>query len=388
MTARRNTYFEERILVLAPTGGDAQNAGAMLQGGGFSGVICGNLEEVCARAKEGAAAMLVAEEALRTPRIEMLIEMIKEQASWSDLPLIVVTTGGDTTQASMRAYDAFGPAANLTLIERPFRAITMISTIRTALRSRRRQYEVRGLLEDLEDKVRERTVRLEQTIAELEAFSYSVSHDLRAPLRAMRGYSQVLLEEYAGSLEEKGKDYLNRILAASERLDRLVQDVLRYSRCARERIEIKTVDLEKLVNEVVVEYPALRAPNAEVILARPFIKVLGHEASLTQVISNLLGNAVKFVRPGRTPKVKIWTERTPGDSVKIFFNDNGIGIDPADYQKIFKMFERLSAGGEYEGTGIGLAIVAKAVERMSGRVGVESMVGRGSTFWVELPAAK
>ena len=384
--SRSSSSIEQRILLLAPTGGDSQNALAMLCANGFEAVVCASIEDVCDRAREGGGAMLLAEEALRTPSLNALIQLLKEQPSWSDFPVIVVTTGGDTTQASVRAYDAFGPAANLTLIERPFRAITLISAIRTALRSRSRQYEVRDLLEQLEEKVRERTVRLEQTIAELEAFSYSVSHDMRAPLRAMRGYSQVLLDDFGQNLDEAGREFAKRILNASERLDRLVQDVLRYSRVAREKIECKRIDLESLIMDVVGEYPAFRLPNAEVIIAKPLLPVLGHEASLTQVISNLLGNAVKFVRPERVPKIKIWTEPA-GQNVKVFFSDNGIGIEEENYTKIFRMFERINAGAQYEGTGIGLAIVAKAVERMHGNVSVESVVGRGSTFCVELPAA-
>lgn len=384
--ASTNASIEHRILLLAPTGGDAQNALTMLRAGGFEAVVCATIEEVCDRAREGSGAMLLAEEALRRSNLNSLLDLLKEQPSWSDFPVIVVTTGGDTTQASVRAYDAFGPTANLTLIERPFRAITLISAVRTALRSRLRQYEVRDLLEQLEEKVRERTVRLEQTIAELEAFSYSVSHDMRAPLRAMRGYSQVLLDDFSQNLDETGREFAKRILAASERLDRLVQDVLRYSRVAREKIECKRVDLEDLIMEVVGEYPAFHPPNAEVIIAKPLLPVWGHEASLTQVVSNLLGNAVKFVRAERVPKIKIWTEPA-GKNVKVFFNDNGIGIEEEDYGKIFRMFERVSAGAQYEGTGIGLAIVAKAVERMGGKVSVESVVGRGSTFCVELPAA-
>ncbi|HEY6229235.1 MAG TPA: ATP-binding protein [Verrucomicrobiae bacterium] len=384
--ASTSASIEQRILLLAPTGGDAQNALMMLRAGGFEAVVCATIEEVCDRAREGSGAMLLAEEALRRSNLNSLLDLLKEQPSWSDFPVIVVTTGGDTTQASVRAYDAFGPTANLTLIERPFRAITLISAVRTALRSRLRQYEVRDLLEQLEEKVRERTVRLEQTIAELEAFSYSVSHDMRAPLRAMRGYSQVLLDDFSQNLDETGREFAKRILAASERLDRLVQDVLRYSRVAREKIECKRVDLEDLIMEVVGEYPAFHPPNAEVIIAKPLLPVWGHEASLTQVVSNLLGNAVKFVRAERVPKIKIWTEPA-GKNVKVFFNDNGIGIEEEDYGKIFRMFERVSAGAQYEGTGIGLAIVAKAVERMGGKVSVESVVGRGSTFCVELPAA-
>jgi signal transduction histidine kinase len=380
---RPNQIIDERVLLLAPTGGDSANTIAVLRTGGFEAIVCSNLEDVVTRAREGVGAMLVAEEALRTKSLLLLTEFLQRQPSWSDVPLIMITTGGDTTHVSMRAYEAFGPAVNLSLVERPFRVITLISTLRSALRSRRRQYEVRDLLEQLEEKVRERTARLEQTISELEAFSYSMSHDLRAPLRAMRGYSQVLLDDYAASLDGTGQEYLKRILTASERLDRLVQDVLRYSRCAREAIDCVPINLEALVAAVIAEYAPLHAPNAEIVVEKPLLKVCGHEASLTQVISNLLANAVKFVEPGRRPIVKIWTE-TRGSRVRVFFSDNGIGIAPEHHAKIFRMFERLSAAGEYEGTGIGLAIVAKAVERMGGDVSVESEPGRGATFWIEL----
>ena len=380
---RANLSVEERILLLAPTGADSANAIGILRAAGFDGVVCRDLDDVVARAHEGVGAVLLAEEALRTGPLKGVIELIEQQPSWSDVPIIVITSGGDTTHASMRAYEAFGPAANLSLVERPFRVITLISTLRSALRSRRRQYEVRDLLEQLEEKVRERTARLEQTISELEAFSYSMSHDLRAPLRAMRGYAQVLQEEYATRLDDAGQDYLRRISTASERLDRLVQDVLRYSRCARETIHCVPVDLDALIAAVIAEYPSLRPPNAEIIVSGPLLKVMGHEASLTQVISNLLANAVKFVPAGRKAKVRVWTE-AHGPMVRICIQDNGIGIAPDHHGKIFRMFERLSAGSEYEGTGIGLAIVAKAVERMGGSVGLESEVGDGSTFWIEL----
>jgi signal transduction histidine kinase len=328
-------------------------------------------------------AMLLAEESLRKKELDVLIAHLQAQPSWSDVPMIVITSGGDTTHISVRAYETLGPAANLILMERPFRVITLLSTLRAALRSRRRQYEVRDLLEQLEEKVRERTARLEGTISELEAFSYSMSHDLRAPLRAMRGYSEVLLMDYSRQIDADGQEYLKKILTASERLDRLVQDVLRYSRCARETIECVPVDLEPLIAAVIGEYPALHPPHAEIIVSRPLLRVSGHEASLSQVISNLLGNAVKFVRPGETPKIEVWTEKLDS-RVRVFFRDNGIGIAPEHHRKIFKMFERAAAGAEYDGTGIGLAIVAKAVERMDGKIGVDSVVGQGSTFWIEL----
>jgi signal transduction histidine kinase len=241
-------------------------------------------------------------------------------------------------------------------------------------------------MENLEQRVAERTRKLEETISELEAFSYSVSHDLRAPLRAMHGYSHVLIEDFGDGMDEKAREYIRRILTASERLDRLIQDILTYSRFARSDIEVSRISLESLVHDVVQQYPALQAPRAEVEIKAPLLSVMGHVASLTQCVSNILTNAVKFVTPGTLPKVKIWTE--PVDSgVRIWIHDNGIGIPSAHQKRIFCMFERGPHAAGYEGTGIGLAIVKKAVERMGGEVGVQSEVGEGSKFWIQLDAA-
>jgi len=381
------SILEERILILAPSGGDALNVAAVLNSAAISSRVCSDVADLCAHFREGAAAILIAEESLRKPALSLLLDAIDSQPSWSDIPLILITSGGDTTQASIRAFEAFGPTANLTLIERPFRAITLVSTVRTAFRSRHRQYHLREVLERLEQKVKERTRELEQTVSELEAFSYSVSHDLRAPLRAMQGYTHVLIEDYSSGLNKTGKDLLERIRAASERLDRLTQDILAYSRYSRDKVECRPIDLEPLFDQILREYPAFYPPQARIEIQKPLLQVVGHEPSITQCISNLLGNAIKFVQPGKTPEIKIWTEHIDSQ-VRILFRDNGIGV-PAEYHgRIFKMFERLVPQDRYEGTGIGLAIVAKAVERMCGKVGLESVPGGGSTFWIQLPAAK
>ena len=245
------------------------------------------------------------------------------------------------------------------------------------------QKELRCYADELESRVAERTARLQETISELEAFSYSVSHDLRAPLRAMQGYSQFLLSDYGKSLDETGRDYIERIRNAAARLDHLIQDLLTYSRVARAQIQLRPVDLEKLIREVLHAYPALQPPHTEIEIRHPLLRVLAHEPSMTQCISNLLGNSAKFVPPGTTPHITISTERR-NNKVRVWFSDNGIGISPEHQQRIFRMFETVHHQHAYEGTGIGLAIVRKAVERMGGEVGVESEPGRGSRFWIEL----
>jgi len=238
---------------------------------------------------------------------------------------------------------------------------------------------------ELEERVQERTARLQEMVGELEAFSYSISHDLRAPLRAMQQYSHVLLEDYKGKLDAQGEVYLKRIIAAGDRLDTLIRDVLAYSRVMREPLTLETVPLESLINGIIRDLPDLQPQKADVRIETPLLPVCGNPAFLTQALTNLLTNAVKFVPADRKPAVRVWTEAHQG-VVRISIQDNGIGIPTEHHGRIFGLFERLHTDREYEGTGIGLAIVRKAVERMQGTVGLKSERGVGSTFWIDLKA--
>jgi PAS domain S-box-containing protein len=239
---------------------------------------------------------------------------------------------------------------------------------------------------NLEKAVAERTASLQETIGELQAFSYSLSHDMRAPLRAMRSFSEILQTHYAEKIDEEGKDLLQRIMNAAGRLDRLIQDVLAYSRITLSPTELEPLDVGKLLNQIIQEHPAFQEPLARMEAQTPLLRVLGHEASLTQCIYNLLSNAVKFVEKGKKPQVRIWSEAC-GSQVKIWFEDNGIGIPAEARERIFVMFQRLHRTEEYEGTGMGLAIVRKAAERMCGKAGIEHGAGGGSRFWLLLDGA-
>jgi PAS domain S-box-containing protein len=239
----------------------------------------------------------------------------------------------------------------------------------------------------LERKVAERTVQLQETVSELEAFSYSVSHDLRAPLRAMQSFALALQEDFGDQLGDTGRDYIRRIVSSGSRLDRLIQDVLAYSRVIRSDLRIERVDLERLVQEIISHYQQLQEPEATVAVESPLMPVLGNEAFLAQCLSNLLGNAVKFVPREKKPVVRVRTEKLDSE-VRVWIEDNGIGVAEKQRERIFRMFERVHSEKEFEGTGIGLAIVQKAVERMGGRTGVESQEGQGSRFWISLPHEK
>ncbi len=251
---------------------------------------------------------------------------------------------------------------------------------------RKAQEESQHRADNLEVTVEKRTADLREKIGELEAFSYSISHDLRAPLRAIQGYATVMLDVYRSDLDKKGLDYLERMQKAATRMDLLIQDVLTYSKVTRQEMTLEPINLEKLIAEICQEYEAFQAPKAIITVNQPLPHVLGHEAFLTQIISNLLGNAVKFVKPGVTPHILIRAE-SEGELVWIWFEDNGIGIEATHFARIFSIFGRIYDDKMFEGTGIGLAIVKKAVERMDGQIGVESTPGVGSRFWFTLKKA-
>jgi signal transduction histidine kinase len=239
----------------------------------------------------------------------------------------------------------------------------------------------------LEKLVQERTAKLAEMVAELEAFSYSMVHDLRAPLRAMDGFANLLEEEFGEAVGERGKDYVRRIVGSAKRLDELIQDALNYSKIAGGHLRAEPVDPEVLVRDIIDTYPNLRGHRETIRIESPLPRVVGNPALLTQCIANLLENGVKFVLPGKTPAIRIWAERKP-ECVRLNFRDNGIGIQPNARDRIFQLFERLHGPKQYEGTGIGLAIVRKGVERMGGRTGVDSTPGEGSCFWIELAQAR
>ena len=249
---------------------------------------------------------------------------------------------------------------------------------------RRLHSELRRANVDLDRMVRERTAELQEMVNELEHFSYTITHDLRAPLRAMHGFSEMLAEEFEPVLDGQGRLYLERIATAANRMDRLITDALSFSRVMRQEMSMTPQDPAALIAGMIESYPIFQAPNARIEIVDTIPPVLANEAGLTQCFSNLLGNAVKFVPKGRVPEVRIRAE-TRGACVRLWFEDNGIGI-PADMRtRVFGMFQRLSK--DYEGTGIGLALVKKVAERMGGAVGVESEPGAGSRFWIEFQAA-
>lgn len=235
--------------------------------------------------------------------------------------------------------------------------------------------------ESLENRARQ----LQASLREMEAFSYTLAHDLRAPLRSMAGYSQLLLSKIPDGIpDEELRTYLGAISTSASRMDRLILDLLEYNGLARSPASLAIVDADLVLSQVLGSMAEeIRTCSAEIVRKGPVPPILGQQTLLASVLSNLLSNAIKFVAPGVIPRVHLRAEKREG-MVRLWVEDNGIGIAPEYHARIFGVFERLNRMEDYPGTGMGLAIVARAVERMGGRVGVDSERARGSRFWIEL----
>ncbi|HXA14837.1 MAG TPA: ATP-binding protein [Opitutaceae bacterium] len=239
---------------------------------------------------------------------------------------------------------------------------------------------------ELEATVVLRTTELRLSNMQLETFVYSIAHDLRAPLRTMQGFAQLLAQEHAVNLNEQGREYANFINAAAQTMDHLLADLLAFSHISQQKIELMPVALEDVIQDALSACQLdIKKSQARIKNIPPWPTVMAHATTLRQVLVNLLSNALKFVAT-EAPLIRLWSEDRPGGIVRIWVEDNGIGIPTEFQEKIFQVFQRLHTTS-YAGTGIGLAIVQKGMERMSGQVGVLSAPGEGSKFWIELTKA-
>jgi PAS domain S-box-containing protein len=304
-----------------------------------------------------------------------------------------------------------------------------------AMQQARLREQLQNYAAELEQRVIERTAELQEANEALEVFVYSASHDLRAPLRGIQGLAQVLLEDYGELFDSEGQLYAQRLVISAQEMSALLQDLLEYSRLSRAEMNLQRIDLASIVTSALTQLQTeLQSQHAQVMVEIPSFEVMGHRATLIQVVTNLITNAIKFMPPDVQPQVRIWAEergvgeqgnqslsedermtelqprnenktsphdvRTPprytipnhgasstaavSAKIRLWLEDNGIGIEPRHQENIFQAFERLHGIETYAGTGMGLAIVRKGVERMGGRVGVESQLGEGSRFWIEL----
>ena len=259
------------------------------------------------------------------------------------------------------------------------------NSVAIALQQARLARQAQNYTQELEVKVAQRTEQLEEINKELKAFTYTISHDLKAPLRAIQGFATALNEDYGEDLDDLGIEYTERLVGSAQYMDRLIQDLLVYSRLSRSEIQLHSLDLSTVILKATrtLEHE-IKQCQAQIVVVNPLGEIWANETILLQVVSNLISNALKFVASNTVPRIEIRSE-VREDLLRLWVEDNGIGIKPEHQKRIFRVFERLHGSESYPGTGIGLAIVQKGMTRLSGKIGVESKLGRGSRFWIDIP---
>ena len=311
-------------------------------------------------------------------------QLIRKRRSFEHIPIIFVTALSTTDAEIFKGY-AFGAVDYILTPILPEILKTKVGVF-VELWKQRRELEARAeTLKKLNERLETRAQQLSAANRELESFCYTIAHDLRAPLRAMEGLTSLLLDEHGGKLDAAALEYGDRIRGAAARMDQMIQELLSYSRLSLMEFQPQPIRLSRAMKDAVSQLAwDLEQRKAEIHVKKSSHQVLGHYAIVVQVLVNLVSNAVKFVDPSKTPRVTIRDEKREG-FIRVWVEDNGIGIAPEHQDRIFRIFERLHGRESYSGNGIGLAIVEKAIGRMSGRVGVESAPALGSKFWFELP---
>lgn len=261
----------------------------------------------------------------------------------------------------------------------------LLATLRDTTERRQAEKEIRALNIDLEQRVAERTQELERINQELEAFSYSVSHDLRAPLRAIRGWGQALLEDYGHLLGEEGQAMIQRQQAASQRMNGLIDDLLRLSQLTRQPLSRQWLNLADIVQQVWQELDTDGKVAQATLSIGALTPCRADLALLKQVFVNLMSNALKFSAQVEQPHIEVGQQKTADTNIAYFVRDNGVGFDMRYVDKVFYPFQRLHNQHEFPGTGIGLTIVQRVIHRHGGRVWAEGHIGQGATFYFTLP---
>jgi signal transduction histidine kinase len=369
---------ELRVLVLAPRGRDARVICEVLQRAGICAERCVTVEDLGQEFQAGAGASVLTTEALSVSKIQVLEQVLDLQPAWSALPFLLLTGGGASTQRSMRQLALLERLRNITLLERPLRRVTLVSAVQVALRLRKRQYEIRDYLVERQ----QREAELQHVNEELRQFAYVASHDLQEPLRTVAIYVQLLTQRLQGQLDDEDQEFMGYVVEGAQRMQALIIDLLAYSR-VEQNAELTETDSEAVLEQALHDLRLAVAESGAVVTHDTLPTVTAVPEQLRQVLENLLSNAVKFRGP-EPPRIHLSAQRQ-GTEWVFSVRDNGIGLEPKYAPRIFQMFQRLHTRRKYPGTGIGLTICKKIVERHGGRIWVESEPGQGATFCFTLP---
>jgi len=363
------------VVLLCPTGQDSTLIAQVLNKDGIDSSVCRSIHELCSTDKENAGVILLAEEALTTENIDSLNQFLSKQAPWSDIPIILLTSGGKNRQFKLQRLEVFVASGNVTLLERPLQPLTLLSATKVAMRSRRRQFLVKNLMSS----------QLEATKVRDEFISIA-SHELKTPLTSLKLQTQMTKKQLSkthGLTSEQMEKQLDNTVNQIDRLNKLVDDMLDVSRINTGKLNLhkSNINLSNLLHELIERF----MPQFEGVDSKVHTEitpdVIGHWDSykLEQVINNLFSNAIRY-----SPRKNIYVKLTIEKNMAILsVKDEGMGIDASNLERIFERFE--SASNSSKGLGLGLYITRQIVELHNGTIHVESEVGKGSNFIIKIP---
>ena len=387
MMAEASRNRSEQVVVFLPIGRDCRLVCDALKKAEIEASACANMTDFLTAVRGGAGVGILGEETLTRQSYASLESWIKQQPPWSDFPLIILTSGGESAPNTLSTHERAKALGNVSLLERPVRSVTLVTAAETALRGRRRQYEAEAFIDDRIDAERELTRQAEELArsnADLQRFAYATSHDLQEPLRSMTVFAQLLNRRYKGKLDSEADEFLEYIVSGAQRMGALIEGLLAYSRSVHvETPAFTDVDTAAALHWARMNLRLVLEESQAELTHGDLPIISGDHVQIVQLFQNLISNAIKYRRPDAAPLIRISAEQSDGSWV-FSVSDNGVGV-PTEYtDRVFDLFRRLH-GSKIPGTGIGLAICKRIVEKHGGRIWVETGSTGGTTFCFTVP---